>query len=294
MDSPNGELPRASKPGLYVASDGRELCYRHWVPLGFPRGYVVALHGIQSHAGWYEYSSSRLAEAGYDLRFLDRRGSGQNSEDRGHAAHSDRLINDVAQMLSEVCWLRDQMASRVPVVLLGVSWGGTLAAAIAARRPELLDGLALLYPGLCARVRPRWYQRWLLKLGESLGAGRKLIRIPLDDPALFTGESAWQEFLRTDPLALHHATVSFLNASLALDAEAHARAEEISQPTLVMLAGQDQIVDNEATRRYLNRLGTSQLEVKEYPEARHTLEFEPNREAIFSDLIDWLNALPVR
>jgi acylglycerol lipase len=93
-------------------------------------------------------------------------------------------------------------------------------------------------------------------------------------------------------LALHRATVSFLNASLALDAEARARAEEISHPTLVMLAGRDQIVDNEATRRYLDRLGTSRLEVKEYPEARHTLEFEPNREAIFSDLIDWLNSLP--
>ena len=58
---------------------------------GTPRGYVVALHGIQSHSGWYEYSSGRMCEAGFEVRFLDRRGSGENTEDRGHAVHPDRL-----------------------------------------------------------------------------------------------------------------------------------------------------------------------------------------------------------
>ena len=61
-----------------VASDGYRLFARHWRPNGQPRGFVVALHGIQSHSGWYEYSSGRLCEAGYDVLFLDRRGSGRN------------------------------------------------------------------------------------------------------------------------------------------------------------------------------------------------------------------------
>lgn len=292
MASSTDETPPASTVGRYVASDGYELCYRHWVTASVPRGYVVMLHGIQSHAGWYEYSSRRMAEAGYDVTFLDRRGSGLNSADRGHAAHADRLVNDVVQMLGDVCWTRDRSAPGVPVVLAGVSWGGKLAAVVAGRRPELLDGLAFLYPGICARIRPRWYQKGLLRLGQSLGAGRKFIEIPLDDPALFTGQPEWQEFIEADPLALHKTTVSFLNASVTLDAEAKPIAPKISHPVLAMLAGRDQIIDNDATREYLNRLGTSKLTVKEYSEARHTLEFEPNRDAIFSDLIDWLDDLP--
>ncbi len=277
---------------FYTASDGYRLHYRHWQPNGTPRGYVVAVHGIQSHSGWYEYSSGRMRSAGYEVRFLDRRGSGENSPDRGHAAHPERLIHDVTQVLADVCWERDHKTPKAPVILLGVSWGGKLAAATAARRPDLVDGLALLYPGLRSRVGPRFYQRWLLDLGIHLGQDRKLVRIPLDDPALFTGVSAWQDFIRQDPLALHEATLSFLKASLLLDQELDRLAEGVSQATLVMLAGRDQIIDNRATRRLLDRWGSPHLAVKEYPEARHTLEFEPGREAIFSDLIAWLQTVP--
>jgi alpha-beta hydrolase superfamily lysophospholipase len=275
----------------YQASDGYVLRYRHWVPSETPRGYIVALHGIQSHSGWYEFSSRLLSEAGFEVRFLERRGSGQNTEDRGHARHADRLIHDVTQMLEDVCWERDKTAPAAPVILLGVSWGGKLAAVTAARRPELLDGLALLYPGLRTRVRPRWYQRWLLRLAMALGGDRKLVQLPLDDPALFTGETQWQEFIHDDPLALHKTTVSFLQCSVALDAEVNRIPQSIKLPTLVMLAGRDQIIDNPGTRRYFKNWGTSKLEVREYPEAQHTLEFEPNRETIFADLISWLNGI---
>jgi acylglycerol lipase len=280
--------------GQYVASDGYRLSYRHWVPENTPRGYVVGLHGVQSHSGWYESSSRRLCQAGFEVRFLDRRGSGQNTQDRGHAPHPDRLINDVAQMLANVCWEREKSAPAAPVILLGVSWGGKLAAVTAARRPELVEGLVLLYPGLKARVRPNRLQRGLLKLGVASGTGGKLVRIPLDDPALFTSEACWQEFIRNDPLALHEATVSFLKCSVELDAEANRIPEEVRMPTLVMLAGGDQIIDNLATRRYLNRLGTSHLVLREYPNAQHTLEFEPDREAIFSDLVGWVEGVSRR
>lgn len=274
----------------YTASDGYQLHYRHWVPAGMPKGYVVALHGVQSHSGWYEYSSRRICEAGFEVRFLDRRGSGLNTKDRGHAEHPDRLIHDVTQMLGEVCWERKQADAKVPVILLGVSWGGKLAAVTAARRRDLMDGLALLYPGLCARVRPRFYQRWLLNLGMATGAARKLVRLPLDDPALFTGEREWREFILDDPLALHQATVSFLKTSVILDQEAECIPPLIQAPTLVMIAGRDEIIDNEATKRYLKNWGTKVV-VREYPDARHTLEFEPNREAIFDDLIAWLRGV---
>ena len=274
-----------------IASDGYRLKYRHWSPAGAPRAYVVALHGIQSHSGWYEASSRRLCEAGCEVRFLDRRGSGQNETDRGHAPHPDRLVNDVVQMLGDVCWEREKTAPEAPVILLGVSWGGKLAAVISARRPELIDGLALLYPGLKARVRANWWERRLLKLGLALGADRKLVPIPLDDPALFTGEADWQEFIRTDPLALKEATVSFLQCSVELDAELDRIPEALRCPMLVMLAGRDQIIDNAATRRYLSRAKTPHLVLREYPEARHTLEFEPGREEIFNDLIDWIQSV---
>src|SRR5258708_6872444 len=96
----------------YIASDGYRLHYRHWEPAAAPRAIVVALHGIQSHSGWFTYSSERLAEAGFEVCFLDRRGSGMNEPGRGHVIHYERLVNDVSQFLVEI---RDHNGSHGPL-----------------------------------------------------------------------------------------------------------------------------------------------------------------------------------
>lgn len=277
-----------------VVSDGCRLSTRHWQPEQSPRGFVVALHGIQSHGGWYEYSCQRMCEAGYDVLFVDRRGSGMNAVRRGDAPHSDRLINDVLQVLAEVRRRRDQVGSQIPVVLLAVSWGGKLAAITAARRPELVDALALLYPGLCSRVQPTAIQRARLWLARKLDIRHKRIEIPLNDPALFTAEPRWQEFIRQDPLTLRDVTSGFLLAHQDLTRESLAAASSIDCPTLLMLAGRDRIIDNAATKDWSRRLGTAELTLHEYPDAQHTLEFEPHPEQFVTDLLTWLASVSRR
>ena len=273
----------------FEASDGYRFRYRVWrAAANPPAGYIVALHGIQSHSGWYDYSSRRLSEAGFELRFLDRRGSGLNDADRGHAPHADRLVGDVVQVLTEVRITRDRDAPGRPIMLLGVSWGGKLAAVTAGRRPDLVDALALLYPGICAQFRPRWHQRRLLDLAVSFDKLRREVPIPLDDPMLFTGEPQWQQFIRDDPLALRTATVGLLQASRQLDEESQKAARMIVCPVLLMLAGRDRIIDNNATRRWFDRVVSRDRTLIEYLHAQHTLEFEPNRERIFGDLVAWL------
>lgn len=274
-----------------TASDGYRLFARHWRPSGVPRGFVVALHGIQSHSGWYEYSSGRLCEEGFDVLFLDRRGSGRNFARRGDAPHGDRLINDVVQVVSQVCRERDRVAPEAPVVLLAVSWGGKLATVTAARRPELLDGLALLYPGLCARVQPTPSQQARLWLARQLDIRHKRVEVPLNDPALFTAEPRWQAFIRNDPLALREVTSGFLLAHQELTHESLASAPQIHCPTLLMLAGRDQIIDNKATKLWAARLGTGKVTLQEYPDAQHTLEFEPQPDRFVNDLVTWLKTV---
>lgn len=276
----------------FTASDGYPLHYRHWRSAeDRPAGYVVALHGIQSHSAWYEYSSGRLAQSGFDVRFLDRRGSGLNKAERGHAAHVDRLVNDVAQFLAEVRWQRNREAPTSPVVLLGVSWGGKLAVGVCVKRPELMDAAALLYPGICSRFAPTGLQRLQLRLAMALGWGRKEVPLPLDDPALFTDDPDRQQFIRDDRLALHRTTVSFLKASGDLDVLTEQAPDRIRCPVLMMLAGRDRIIDNNATRRWFERLISGRRKLIEYPDAAHTLEFAPNREQFVDDLLDWLQVV---
>lgn len=282
----------------FAASDGYRFACHHWSPATAPpRGYVVGLHGIQSHVGWYVHSSARLAQAGYDVCFLDRRGSGVNGPPRGHAPHGDRLINDVAQFLTVLRRRRARESAAAPIVLMSISWGAKLGAAVAARRPDLVDALVLLNPGIFTRVRPAWPQEWLIRAVRFFDVKWRSTPVPLDDPELFTFDLAWQAFIRDDPLALRTTTIGFQHSSRDLDRIVRASPQKIACPVLAILAGKDRIADNTATRAFCRRIGAGgigagRVRCIEYEDSAHTIEFDPNRDRLIGDLIDWLEGLP--
>jgi alpha-beta hydrolase superfamily lysophospholipase len=271
-----------TEPGTiqaFTASDGYRLHYRRYPARGEPRGRVVCIHGIQSHGGWYPASCAYLAEQGWQVDFLDRRGSGLNEQARGDCPHSRRLLLDLAEVLP---------AEGGPApVLVAISWGAKLGIALERFRPGLLGGLVLLAPGLCPVVGPSLRQRLAIVWSRLVTPGR-LFPIPLDDPELFTATPHWQAFIRDDPLSLRRATARLLVASVFLDRAARRAASHVRAPALLLLAGQDRIVDNDRTRAYFARLGSSDKTVVEYPQAHHTLEFEPDPTPIFADLARWL------
>lgn len=260
---------------------------RVWRCAGEPLARVVGLHGIISHSGWYARSCSFLAAAGCEVHFLDRRGSGLNSHDRGDVDSWCTWLDDVENYL-------DRLGGGTPRILMGISWGGKLAAAVARHRPWLLDGLALLCPGIHARAKASPLQRRLLKLADRVGVRRRRVKIPLQDPALFIDDPNWQQYIGLDPLVLRAITLRFANEDLKLDAYVADSAPHVRTPTLLMLSGRDQIIDNDSMRVYFQHLASSQKRLIEYPRAAHTLEFEPDATAFFHDLADWLLQIEAR
>jgi pimeloyl-ACP methyl ester carboxylesterase len=71
--------------------------------------------------------------------------------------HGDSPVSDPADsetvLAAVVTWLENHLAG--PVRLAGCSYGGYLAAAIARRRPDLVEGLLLVCPGVRARMEDR-------------------------------------------------------------------------------------------------------------------------------------------
>ena len=268
----------------FVASDGYPLHVRIWSAAARPRGQVVVLHGVQSHGGWYHRLGRSLAAAGYSTSFPDRRGSGANSRDRGHAQSGRRLNLDLRE------WLRALRAEQpeLPIALAGISWGGKLAVIAAGRHPELVDALALICPGLHPRVgvsrRERLEIAWAFFTNR-----RKTFAIPLSDPALFTDSPRGQAFIATDPYSLRQGTAGLLAASFFIDRLVALAPAHIRQPALLMLAGQDRIVDNARTLAYFERLASRDRAVIEYPDGHHTLEFDPDPSRYAQDLIRWLD-----
>jgi alpha-beta hydrolase superfamily lysophospholipase len=264
----------------FTTSDGYPLLFRHYSAQGTPRGEVVCIHGIQSHGGWYGASCAYLAGQGWDVSFLDRRGSGLNDQARGDTPSGRRLVADVAEFLRS----RPQKP-----FLLAISWGGKIAITLERRYPDSTRGLVLLAPGLCPKVKPPLGQR-LGIVWARLTSPAKLFPIPLDDPQLFTATPRWQAFIREDPLALRKATARLLVSSVILDVAAKRSCADVRVPVLLLLAGQDRIIDNEKTKAYFARLASADRRVIEYPQAHHTLEFEPDPTPVFADVAAWLAA----
>lgn len=271
----------------WTASDGYQGYYRLYLP-STPRGMLVCLHGIQSHGGWYEYSSRKMAEAGYVVAYLDRRGSGLNFAQRGDTPSFRRLFADVAEFIG----ILQKRWPQLPVALSACSWGGKVAVGMCPEHPHLFQALLLLCPGFFPQVGVPL--RTKLKIGRS-----KLLRptrafdIPLNDPALFTASWTGRQFLRHDPLALRQATARFLVESVRLDRYLRTAAASVTMPVLLLLSGQDRIIQNGPARAFVESFAAAEKHVIEYPEAHHTLEFEPDPDRFIQDQIAWLERVLV-
>jgi alpha-beta hydrolase superfamily lysophospholipase len=263
----------------YSAPDGRRLAVRVW-RVTDPIAHVVYLHGIISHGGWYRSSCAHLASAGFDVHFLERRGSGLNAAERGDVDGWQAWLGDTETYLR-------QLASDRPRVLLGISWGGILAAAVARHAACTLAGIGLLCPGLFSHKAASAAQRAALRTAAAVGLRGARVTIPLRDPALFTDSPRAQQYIAADPLTLRRITIRFALANQRLLQYATERPEEIQLPVLVMLAGHDPITDNARVRHYAERIGHPDRRIIEYPGAGHTLEFEPDPSAYFRDLTEW-------
>ncbi len=270
------------------AEDGYSLHCRLWKPAAGPiRQRILILHGIQSHAGWYESLGRNLAARGIETIMPDRRGSGMNRSERGHTTSPGQLLDDIDTVLR--AWRNWSDSKEIRPVLGGISWGGKLAVASAATRPAQWSGLALIAPGLFAKVRPPVLTQ-LRIAAAAIVRPRKRFPIPLADPALFTSDPARQKFIATDEPTLHEATARFFVTSRILDLRLRRYASRIACPVILQLAASDRIIENTKTREYVNRLPGGGHRIVEYAGAHHTLEFEGEgvSRRYAEDLADWI------
>lgn len=265
-------------------SDGYRSAVRWWRPPD-PRGAVLYFHGIQSHGGWYETSGSRLAELGFTVLMPDRRGSGLNREQRGHAASVERCIMDARECLDAVT----QSADKPSAHLVGISWGGKLCVALATESPDRVASMSLVAPGIFPRVDVSATEK--IRIALSIVNDReRSYDIPLNDARMFTANPDRIRYVEEDKLKLLQVTAGFLLVSRRLDRYAPRLASSAYRgPVHLLLAGRDRIIHNDRTSQWLRDLPSPDRQITMYPEGHHTLEFEADPTAYFGDLCGWID-----
>jgi alpha-beta hydrolase superfamily lysophospholipase len=68
-----------------------------------------------------------------------------------------------------------------------------------------------------------------------------------------------------------------------------ARAGEIRVPTLILVSGQDPVIDPAAAREFFDRIGSEDKTMHLYPKMLHEPLSELGREQVFDDLVRWLS-----
>ncbi len=269
--------------------DGYQAYARFWSGPAKPKGAILYHHGIQSHCGWYEKSARELVKADYAVLQVDRRGSGRNERERGHAESAEQLIGDSAAGREEL--LRRSGCEHYHVV--GVSWGGKLAAAACVNDPAGVESLTLVTPGLYPKIgvsKPEMARIGFAMLYEP----RALFDIPLNDPELFTTNPRWQEFFRRDEPTLRQCSAGFYLASRRMDKIVARLKDSPPVPLHLFLAGDERIVDTDRTEAFVRGLNWPQTRITKYATARHSLEFEGDPTIYFRDLLDFLDEVESR
>ena len=250
---------------------------REWPANGTPRAAIVMVHGIAEHSGRYERTGSLLSDAGFAVRSFDLFGFGASGGPRGDIANWKLYFDQIQRHL-------DTMRSKqVPVVLLGHSMGGNLAAGYVISGRPSPDLLVLSAPafgggagwrravaGVAAKVAPS------VSVPQSL-KGEQLSR----DPAV--GEAYFG-----DPLVWTKATTRLGSYLFTAMADITGRkASRIDAPTLVLHGGADTIVPPQSTA-FLAELPN--VERRLYPGLRHEILNEPEGPRLVQEIVDWIDA----
>jgi alpha-beta hydrolase superfamily lysophospholipase len=269
----------------FVASDGDNVVIQDW-PLESGvalRGVIIIVHGLGEHAGRYDHVARQLNSWGFAVRGYDQCGHGESGGLPGSLPTDSRLLDDLADIVDST---RSRMDKATPLIVLGHSMGGLVAARFASLRLRPLDGLVLSSPALDPGLSG--FQKMLVAVLPNLV------------PNLRVGNGLDASFISHDPKVvaayredrLVHDRISARLARFIATAgpATVAQAAQWTIPTLLMYAGDDRLVKPQGSRDFAAAAPQSILTTVCFDALYHEIFNELDARPVFEALREWLDA----
>jgi alpha-beta hydrolase superfamily lysophospholipase len=289
--------------------DGSRVQYRRWLPSGDVRGTLQLVHGESEHSGRYDRLATGLALHGFGVWAMDLRGHGRTAESTGIGRFGGGL--GVETVLHDVDALHLVIADQhpgIPRFLLGHSMGSVIALESAERNGGDLAGLVLSGP---IGVAPQLADTVTL-LEEAVAAGAADQALDALGPfnERFQPARTRYDWLSRDPAEVDKyvadplsgdevpLTVAYAAGVFALAVRAATPGAVATLPDglpVLLLSGQldpvggDDAVQVTALAHLFTERGLP-VEQHIYPEARHEVFNETNRDEVVGDLLTWLDS----
>jgi alpha-beta hydrolase superfamily lysophospholipase len=239
-----------------------------------PRYVAVLVHGYGEHIGRYGHVADALIENGAVVYGLDHLGHGKSGGERVLVSNFDDVVDDLDQVVA----VAHRSWPELPIVMIGHSMGGM----IAARYAQLHRGSlrALVLSG--AAIGDLELLDQLLQLDE-------IPDVPLD-PTVLSRDPTVGDAYAADPLVWHGPFKRPTVAAMAATNEAIKADESIGDLPLLWVHGaDDQLVPIEGTRVGIERLRGETYRKHEYAGARHEVFNETNSVDVLRDVTDFID-----
>ncbi|HYB99225.1 MAG TPA: alpha/beta hydrolase [Candidatus Limnocylindrales bacterium] len=250
----------------FEGTGGVPIFYRVWQPEGRPRALFILVHGMGEHSGRYDPVARFLAGRGLVVWALDHRGHGRSGGELGTVERFEHFLDDLEAFHRRALEVHPDL----PTVLFGHSMGGLIVTPYLLERPLRPDLVVLSGPALVPILDPH--------------------DNTIDPTRLSRDPEAWKAYLE-DPLILRERVQQGLFVALAEGlATIVGRAAELDHPILLLHGSADRLCSAEGAKAFLESSSSRDLTIKIYPDGRHEMLNEINRDEVLEDMWAWLDA----
>lgn len=254
-------------------SSGR-IVVHEWIPVGEPTYVVLLAHGYAEHALRHAGLAEKFEADGAAVYAPDHRGHGRSEGEPALVDEAQPMIDDLAAVYD----LAREEHPGLPILLFGHSMGGLLATLFIQEAERPVDAVVLSSPllgGNPALVA-------LLDLEE-------IPEIPIDPTVISRDENEQQAYL-DDPMIYHGPFRRETLEGLVAGLDRARSGDGFGELPLLWIHGEgDMLVPYDLTAETMEILSGPGTEAKSYPEARHELFHETNREDVYADIFDFVN-----
>jgi len=238
------------------AADGIKLAVYRWENENKQAPICLIVHGMAEYGLRYRRLVEDLEKTGWAFAAFDMRGHGYSEGSPMRMKSIDEPVLDLAEVTH---FLRGQDGRKRTVVLLGHSFGGLIATLYASKSPADLSGLVLSSPALGMYFLFPFMDK-VIELMHGLIPDR-VIPKPVHSEKL-SHDPAVQNAYRQDKLIYKFVGIDFLYQMLKGMRFVEKNMYQIHVPLLMILAGNDQIVDNRKNIAFFNRLTGAPKEIQ--------------------------------
>lgn len=271
--------------GYFEAEDSTKLFYRAWIPERKEKKKVLlGIHGAVVHSGNMKFPGKYFAQKGYPFYAFDQRGQGHcNDKKRGHIEDYRQTIRDIKTFLKFIQTEKDFQEH----YLVGHSMGGAEALIFAIDYPELINGALVSSPAFKLK------QNKLMLSFQKIGATLLTPIIPTTKishgikPEKLVHDPEVLQQREKDPLIPDKVTINWTRELFRIQTYLSKNITKLTVATFFMIAGDDRIVDSNATIKAFNRIKEKEkMKLKVYQEHFHENfnESPKKRQIVFQDM----------